>query len=197
MKKIIKVNGYKMVEDGSKFYIDNFPSFPNQKENSKIIFQSLERNILNEKTIQFPINLIVTERVLKLSKETEKYFSVSGLINFIQKEKRLFTNTETFFKLKISYNNNDLELKVIYYTIDNEKGLTICKSLKDLLELIFINYEVNQFTKKRVEVLSNNKNIDIDLIRQIPLIPVQWLNYDENGNLLDFPNIHIIIDWDK
>jgi hypothetical protein len=99
--------------------------------------------------------------------------------------------------LEISYNNNDLELKVIYYTIDNEQGLTSCKSLKDLLELIFINYEVNQFTKKRVEVLSNNKNIDIDLIRQIPLIPVQWLNYDENGNLLDFPNIHIIIDWDK
>ena len=138
MKKIIKVNGYKMVEDGSKYYIDNFPSFPNQKENSKIIFQSLERNILNEKTIHFPIKLIKTERFLKLSKETEKYFSVSGLINFIQKEKRLFTNTETFFKLEISYNNNDLELKVIYYTIDNEKGLTSCKSLKDLLELICI-----------------------------------------------------------
>jgi hypothetical protein len=197
MKKTIKVNGYKLVEDGSKYYIDNFPSFPNQEVNSKVMFQSLERDILNEKTIHFPIKLIKSERVLKLSKETEKYFSVSGIINFIQKEKRLFINTKTFFKLKISFNNNDLELKVIYYTIHNEKGLTSCNSLKDLLDLIFINYEVNQFTKNRVGVLKNNKNIDIDLIRQIPLFPVQWLNYDENGNLLDFPNIGLVKDWDK
>ena len=192
MKKIIKLNGYNVVEDGSECYIENFPDFPNQKKNSKIIFQSFERNILNEKRIHFPIKLIKTEQVVRLSKETEKYFSVSGLINFIQNEKRLFTNTETFFKLEISYYKNDLELKVIYYTIDNERGLTICDSLNDLLDLIFINYKLKQFTKKRVEVLNNNKNIDVDLIRQIPVIPVQWLDYDENGNLLDFPNINLL-----
>ena len=194
MKKITKVNGYKLVDDGTKYYVDNFPSFPNQNENSKRMFQLLEKNILKEKSIKFPIKLNTTERVLKLSKETEECFSLSGIINFINTEKKLFTDSNTFFKLKISYNNDVLELRVFYYTIDNDNGLTNCNSLEDLLNTIFINYDHKQFTKKRVEVLKNYINIDIDLIRQIPLIPVQWLNFDENGSLLDFPNIIILKD---
>jgi uncharacterized protein YdaL len=194
MKKITKVNGYKLVDDGTKYYVDNFPSFPNQNENSKRMFQLLEKNILKEKSINFPIKLNTTERVLKLSKETEECFSLSGIINFINTEKKLFTDSNTFFKLKISYNNDVLELRVFYYTIDNDNGLTNCNSLEDLLNTIFINYDHKQFTKKRVEVLKNYINIDIDLIRQIPLVPVQWLNFDENGSLLDFPNIIILED---
>jgi hypothetical protein len=31
-------------------------------------------------------------------------------------------------------------------------------------------------------------------IRQIPILPVQWLNFDENGDLLEFKNIKIVED---
>jgi hypothetical protein len=63
-----------------------------------------------------------------------------------------------------------------------------------MLDIIFIKYNTKQFTPKRVEFLTNVANLKMNELKQIPIIPVQWLNFDKNGNLLDFPNIKIIED---
>jgi hypothetical protein len=34
----------------------------------------------------------------------------------------------------------------------------------------------------------------MDEIRQIPILPVQWLEYDLDGNLMDFPNFKLYDD---
>jgi hypothetical protein len=111
-----------------------------------------------------------------------------GIKNLINRDKHLFIGTDTFFKVKFSYEENFPILKIIYYTIDNEKGQIDCFSMNMLLNIIFINYNQQQFTKRRVNYLQNVVGLNMDEIRQIPILPVQWLNFDKDGNLLDFPN---------
>lgn len=184
-------NGFSIVGEikNDEYYIDDFPSFPNKNKKSKEVFQSLEKLILLERDILFPFKFNITERVVKLSLDTEEDFSIKGILNLIERDKHLFINTDTFFKIKFSYEDNYPVLKIIYYTIDNEKGLINCSSLDMLLHIIFINYNTKQFTQKRAGYLENEYMLNMDEIRQIPLIPVQWLNFDSEGNLSEFPNI--------
>jgi hypothetical protein len=194
MKKKDNLNGYKVVREGEILYIDEFPNFPNQNKKSKEVFQAVERIILNEKFIFFPTKFNITERVVLYAIGTEDYFSISGIKNLIDRDKLLFIDTKTFFKIKISFIDSIMELKIIYYTIDDDKGLIYCDSFENLLEIICIKYNTKQFTPKRVEFLTNVANLKMNELKQIPIIPVQWLNFDKNGNLLDFPNIKIIED---
>lgn len=190
MEKITK-NGFNIVGDikNDEYYIDDFPPFPNKNRKSKEVFQLLEKSILLEKNITFPFKFNITERVVKLCLDTEDSFSIRGILDLIDRDKHLFINTDTLFKIKFSYEDNFPILKIIYYTIDNERGQINCSSLDMLLHIIFINYNQKQFTKKRVDYLENEVMLNMDEIRQIPLIPVQWLNFDSEGNLLEFPNL--------
>ena len=192
MKKEVNYKGYKLVKNDTDYYINDFPNFPNQNQKSKKLFQSLERIILSEKEIIYPLKFNLTERVVKLCDETKELFSFSGIKKLIDRDKSLFINTKTFFKTKISFVDNNTELKIIYHTIDNDKGLIDCYSSEMLLDIIFINYKLKQFTPRRVEVLTDIYNLDMKEIRQIPLLPVQWLDFDENGDILDLPNIKLV-----
>ena len=192
MKKEVNYKGYKLVKNDTDYYINDFPNFPNQNQKSKKLFQSLERIILSEKEIIYPLKFNLTERVVKLCDETSEFFSFSGIKKLIDRDKSLFINTKTFFKTKISFVDNNTELKIIYHTIDNDKGLIDCYSSEMLLDIIFINYKLKQFTPRRVEVLTDLYNLDMNEIRQIPLLPVQWLDFDENGDILDLPNIKLV-----
>jgi hypothetical protein len=190
MKKKITKNGFDVIEDTEKkiHYIDDFPQFPNKNIRSKDIFQTIEQIVLTEKHISFPMKFNIIERVVKLCIDTQDYFSFEGIKNLIKRDKHLFIGTDTFFKVKFSYEENFPILKIIYYTIDNEKGQIDCFSMNMLLNIIFINYNQQQFTKRRVNYLQNVVGLNMDEIRQIPILPVQWLNFDKDGNLLDFPN---------
>ena len=189
-----KVNkyGYEFIKNGNEYFITDFPNFPNQNQKSKHLFQSLERIILKERFIFYPTKFNITERVVLLCDETSDLFSFSGIKKLINKDKSLFIDTNTFFKIKISFVDKNTELKIIYYTIDNDKGLIDCSSSDMMLNIISINYKVKQFTQKRIDMLTNEYNIDFKEIKQIPLIPVQWLDFDENGNLTDFPNFKLV-----
>jgi hypothetical protein len=196
MKKKFTKNGYDVVEDTEKkiHYITDFPQFPNKNIRSKDIFQTIEQIVLTEKHISFPMKFNIIERVVKLCIDTQDYFSFEGIKNLINRDKHLFIGTDTFFKVKFSYEENFPILKIIYYTIDNEKGQIDCSSMDMLLHIIFINYNQKQFTKKRVNYLENVVELNMDEIRQIPILPVQWLKYDLDGNLLDFPNFKLCDD---
>jgi hypothetical protein len=52
----------------------------------------------------------------------------------------------------------------------------------------------SDLTKKRVHYLENVVGLNMDEIRQIPILPVQWLEYDLDGNLMDFPNFKLYDD---
>jgi hypothetical protein len=191
MKKQFKLNGFNVVNevDKSLYYIDEFPEFPNKNKKSKETFQSIEEIILDDKISSFPLKFNITERVVKLCLDTEEYFSFEGIRELIKRDTHLFKNSKTFFKIKFNYEDNIPILRIIYYTIDDEKGLIDCSSFDMLLDMIFINYNQKQFTKKRIDYLENVVQLNIDEIKQIPIIPVQWLDFDEEGNLSEFPNL--------
>jgi hypothetical protein len=192
MKNQVNLNGYKLVKDDTTYHIEGFPEFPNKNKKSKETFRKLESVILKEEELVFPLKFSITERVVQLSIGTEEYFSITGIENLINRDKSLFLNTKTFFKIKISFIENITELKIIYYTIDNNKGLIDCNSFEMLLDIISIQYNVKQFTPRRVEFLTDVVKLRMNEIRQIPIIPVQWLRYDVNGNLEEFPNLQLI-----
>jgi hypothetical protein len=96
-------------------------------------------------------------------------------------------------KIHLSKRNLKPILNKIYYTIDNDKGLIDCKSSEMMWNIIFINYNIKQFTQKRIDKLTNEYNLDFKEIKQIPLIPVQWLNFDENGNFTPPPKPEEVI----
>ena len=118
-----KIKGYNLVKKDSEYYISEFPPFPNKSKKSKYFFQSLERTILKERFIWYPLKFNIIERVVYLSDENKESFSFSGIKKLIDGDKKLFINTDTFFKIKISFPDNKAELKIIYYTIDNNKGM--------------------------------------------------------------------------
>ncbi len=194
MEYVREYNGYKIfkVEKENLLYLDKFPEFPNKDNRSKSTFQDVERIILNEKKLEFPIKFNITERVVKLNIDTEEYFSLTGINNLISKDLQLFKNTTTCFKIRIDYEENKPTLKLIYYTIDNENGLNNCLSLERFLNFIFINYDLKLWTKERVDYLENVVQLNFKEIKQIPIFPVQWLDFDEEGNLKEFPNIRCI-----
>jgi len=196
MKKKFTKNGFDVIEDTEKkiHYIDDFPEFPNKNIRSKDIFQTIEQIVLTEKYIPFPMKFNMTERVVKLCIDTEEYFSFEGIKNLINRDKHLFKGTDTFFKVKFSYEDNSPILKIIYYTIDNDKGQIVCSNMSMLLHIIFINYNQKQFTKKRVDYLENVVGLNMDEIRQIPILPVQWLEFDLDGKLMVFPNFMLYDD---
>lgn len=187
-------NGYKIVkvENENIVYMVDFPEFPNNDIHSKSTFQDVERVILEEKKIKFPIKFNITERVVKLNIDTEEYFSLTGIKKLISKDLHLFKNTTTCFKIRIDYEENKPTLKLIYYTIDNENGLNSCLSLEKFLNFIFIHYDLKLWTKKRVDYLENVVQLNFKEIKQIPIFPVQWLDFDEEGNLMELPNIRCI-----
>ena len=122
MKEKYSLSGYKIVKDDNEYYINEFPPFANKNKKSKFLFQSLERAILKEKFIWYPTKFNIIERVVILTEENKGSFSFAGIKQLIERDKSLFINTNTFFKIKISFIDNNVELKIIYYIIDNEKG---------------------------------------------------------------------------
>ena len=191
MKEHFYLNGYEFIKDNNINYIDNFPEFPNKNSRSKKTFQTLERIILTEKELEFPLNFNITERVVELHEDTSIYFSTLGLKKLIDRDKEIFKDTKTFFKIKISWVSNVVVLVITYYTLDNQKGLINCFSLDDMLDNIFINYNTKQFTTKRIEYLKKFPKLKIDEIKQIPIIPVRWLDDNIDNYLSDLINMNI------
>ena len=68
-----KIKGYNLVKIDSEYYISEFPPFPNKSKKSKYFFQSLERTILKERFIRYPLKFNIIERVIYRMK-TKKVF---------------------------------------------------------------------------------------------------------------------------
>ena len=70
-----KIKGYNLIKKDSEYYISEFPPFPNKSKKSKNFFQSLERTILKERFIWYPLKFNIIERVVYLSEESKESFS--------------------------------------------------------------------------------------------------------------------------
>jgi hypothetical protein len=187
MKKEKDLFGYKVkhLKDEKKYTILDFPNFPQETMNSRIIFSKIERDNFYERDIHFPIHFNITERIIEIEYKNIEFFTIKDLFRVIEKDKDRFINTDTFFKVKLFYENKCSVLSITYYTITND-GSTTIENINDLLDFIFIYYDKKNFTKKFIKKrIEKNSKIPND-IEYIPLIPLLWLDFDECGNLKYF-----------
>jgi hypothetical protein len=194
MKKLNKLEGFDVeyCDDKKNVVIKNYPHFPQKTSSSKKLYQNIEKINFEEKEIMFPIKLIITERLVDIENNKIDFFTIEDLFNLIVRDKNRFINTKTFFKVELDYKNeNTSQLSIYYYTIQ-EEGETIIKNIENLLDFVFVEYDMVKFTKKFIEPRKKKYGNSIIDIEYIPLLPLLWLDYDENNNLIYFNHFKLI-----
>lgn len=195
MKTVEDLYGFRVFHnEKEKIYeILEFPHFPQETKQSQQLYFRIESENFTKRHFQFPIKLNITERIVEIKYENIEFITLRDIYDVIEKDKNRFINTDTFFKVELVYENKICILSILYYTIcDN--GTTTIQNIHDLLDFTFIKYNTKKFTKKfikpRIKKYGNNPR-DIE---HIPLLPLLWLDYDENYNLIYFNHFQLIDD---
>lgn len=195
MKRVEDLYGFPVFhnEEEKRYEILEFPHFPQDTKQSKQLYFQIERENFIKRNFEFPIKLNITERIVEIKYENIEFITLQDIYDIIEKDKNRFINTDTFIKVELVYENKTCILSILYYTIcDN--GSTTIQNIHDLLDFTFIKYNTKKFTKKFIKPrMKKYGNIPND-IEHIPLLPLMWLDYDENYNLIYFNHFKMIKD---
>lgn len=198
MKRVKDLCGFPVFhnEEEKIYEVLGFPHFPQETKQSRQFYYQLEKDNFNKRYFQFPIQFNITERIVEIKYENIEFITLQDIYDIIEKDKNRFINTDTFFKVDLVYENKICVLSILYYTIcDN--GTTTIQNIYDLLDFTFIKYNTKKFTKKFIKPrMKKYGNIPND-IEHIPLLPLLWLDYDENYNLIYFNHFKLIEDDKK
>lgn len=195
MRKLFDLYGFKVIQgqDKKSVKILNFPHFPQETKQSRKFHYELEKYNFTTRNIQFPIKLDITERKFEVDYGSIDFFTLQELFNIIEIDKDRFINTVTFFKVKLVYENKKSIISIIYYNINSNGNLTI-QDINELLDFTFIHYDKKRFTKKFINPRIKKYGEFPNDVEQIPLLPLLWLDYDENNNLKYFNHFQLIDD---
>lgn len=171
----------------------DFPHFPQETLKSKNLFYQLEKINFTNRKIEFPIRFNIIQRIVDVDYNNIEFFSISDLFNLIEQDKNRFINTDTFFKVSLEYQNKSSFISIIYYTL-SETGETKINNINNLLDFVNIHYDTKKFTKKFINPRKLRGIKTPNDIEHIPLIPLLWLDYDENNNLIYFNHFKLIED---
>jgi hypothetical protein len=193
MKRVKDLCGFPLFhnEEEKIYEVLDFPHFPQETKQSRQFYYQLEKDNFNKRYFQFPIQFNITERIVEIKYENIEFITLQDIYDIIEKDKNRFINTDTFFKVDLVYENKICVLSILYYTIcDN--GTTTIQNIYDLLDFTFIKYNTKKFTKKFIKPrMKKYGNIPND-IEHIPLLPLLWLDYDKNYNLIYFNHFKLI-----
>lgn len=174
------------------YEINEFPHFPDDSESSLNIFNEIEILNFRLKNIELPISVNVAVRTKEIKLKDLRGYTLWDIFDFIKKDEVLFVDTSTFFKIELNYIKKKCIIKIIYYTVC-EDGERVIQDYDDLLDTIKVRFKKRKFLKKFVE----NKKIQDpecpNYLEYIPLIPLQWLEYDANSELM-YMDYFVLID---
>jgi len=184
MKDTKEFLGFKVeYKDRQNLYeLSDFPNFPDDTPQSKKIFNDIEILSFKTRNIEFPIKVNIIQRIKDIRNKDIKCFTLTDLYKIIELDEHLFINTDTFFKIHLEYKDHVCVFSIIYYTICDE-GANIIKSRDELLEVTKVHFNKKKFLKKFVENKKLEKYNCINYLKYIPLIPLSWLEYDNNNDL--------------
>ena len=185
-----KVNLLEGLNDEKWYEITEYPNFPQESRNSMDLYNELEKDNLQGRNVVFPLKLDITITTMGLDSQTAQYFSIGGIIKLLDRDKDLFVHTDTFFKVKLVYDQDLPILSIIYYTIC-ETGSRSISSLDELLDLTFIDYDTDQFTKDRIEEFEK-AGVNFNEIEHIPIIPLLWMQFNDDNSLKDILHLTLI-----
>ena len=115
----------------------------------------------------------------------KQYYSLEGIVLYLQQFKTKLIDTTTFFKLEVYYPNDESlpHLILHFYEVNYEDTLDIIDNY-GFSDRCFIKYNTDQLTPDRIINLEKN-NINYKWIRHIPLFPIEIIKFDD-GNILNF-----------
>jgi hypothetical protein len=184
MTKVKDLLGFEVEysENHNVYELCDFPNFSDETPQSKRVFEELEIINFNSKKINFPIKVDIFQRIKDMSYKDVMCFTFRDLFEIIKKDENLFVNTNTFFKIHLEYQNKVCVFSIIYYTI-NENGTNTINNTKELLRITKTHFRKKEFIKKFVENKKMKKQNCPNFLEYFPLIPLLWLEYNQNNKL--------------
>jgi hypothetical protein len=193
MKKLQPLFGFDVnYDDNGNVEINDVKQFPQESKNSQKLYDRLELLKIEDSGIIFPIMLkkwIIT--INPINYETiMDYFRISGIKKVIEENKSKLVGKTTFVKGAVQYEKKCKypNLNIHFYEVVNEGGDEVI-NIFDMIEYCKIQYNIKRFTPKRISDLE--KLVNTEELLRIPYLPVELIQFDEFGNILDF-NLHKI-----
>ena len=172
-------------KDGT-YEIENDCNHPQENRACKKLYLSLERLFIEEKNLNFPLNLKEWKAVIEPTEENIKqYYSPEGIILYIQQFKTRLIDTTTYFKLEVHYSQDKSLPNLIlhFYEVNYEDSLNIINTY-DFSNRCFVKYNIEQLTPDRIINLEKN-NINYKWILHVPLFPIEVIKF-EGENIKNF-----------
>ena len=173
-------------KDGS-IEIDNNCEYPQQSEDCENLYQSIEWVIIEEEELNFPLHLKEWNVTLEpTEKNIKQYYSLEGIVLYLQQFKTKLIDTTTFFKLEVYYPNDESLPSLIlhFFEVNYEDTLNIIDNY-GFSDRCFVKYNTNQLTPNRITNLGDN-NINYKWIRHIPMFPIEVIKFDNDRNIKKF-----------
>lgn len=190
MEEIDNIYGFPVIynKEEQTLIIKNNCGSQHQNRACRKLYQLLEQIYILYEKLQYPLRINEWIAVLEPTDENiEKYYSAKGISTFITENKIRLNNTITFFKPEVNYYKNQELPNLIFhfFQVSYDGKLDIDDSF-ELSDRCFINYkDTKQFTPLRIKKLQQ-KGIDYKMIKDIPLLPIERIQFDKNGKLVEF-----------
>lgn len=156
----------------------------------KNIFREIEIENISKRKIKFPIHYEILERKIIVSKENSKKINSIQIRKIIENDIQLFRNTDTFFKIKVEFENNVPVFKIVYITL-REKGEMFFSNQESFLnEISKINHSV-YFLKNHLKIFGKF-GLNFNEVSRLLSIPITYLDSKEIDKTLEKDHINIV-----
>jgi len=188
MKKLEPLFGFDVnYDENGNVEINDVKQFPQESKNSQKLYDRLELLKIEDSGIIFPVMLkksIIT--INPINDETiMDYFRISGIKKVIEENKSKLVGKTTFVKGAVQYTKKSKypNLNIYFFEVVNEGGDEVI-NIFDMVEYCKIQYNIKQFTPKRIANLE--KLVNTEELLRIPYLPIELIRFDNFGNILDF-----------
>lgn len=188
MKKLKPIFGFEVnYDENGNIEINDVNQFPQESKNSQKLYDRLELSKIEDSGIIFPVMLkkwIITINPIN-NDIIMDYFRISGIKKVIEENNSKLEGKTTFVKGAIQYPKKSKypNLNIHFYEVVNDGGDEVI-NIFDMIEYCKIQYNVKQFTPKRIANLE--KLVNTEELLRIPYLPVELIRFDNFGNILDF-----------
>ena len=194
MKKLEPLFGFecKSVNDDI-ISVNDMCDYPQKEDNCLKFYRMLEEMNIIDSNIIFPLRL--KHSVITIN-PTDKftimnYYKIDGIKKIVEENKSNLIGKITFIKPEVQYPKKAKypNLHIHFFQVSEDEGMEV-KDAEDMITSSMIYYEnTKQFTSKRISDLE--EYVNTLEIRQMPLLPMEVVAFDNEGNIKDFQQ-HIL-----
>ncbi len=188
MRKVEKLHGFPVEKDNEKgiVIIKSDCDHPLQSNACKSLYQDIEKLILKDEKIKFPVNVHEWQVIIEPTEQNKMYYSFEGILKYINQYKKRIIGTTTLFKPEIYFNEKyNLPIITLHFYLLSYNGELFVENSTHLSNIFLISVKDILITPERRKKLEEN-NINVEWIKHIPFLPMELIKFDDNGNVQEF-----------